>query len=127
MPLTLNAPPKTAVEPITEVLHGVEIVDPYRWLEDQTSSRTRGWLEDQTRYARTYFDNLRGRQAIRQRIREFLAIETYDSLQKFGNRYFFRKRLPDQEQPCICMREGANGQDELLLDPGGKVSILCVP
>ncbi len=48
---------------------------------------------------------------------EFLAVETYDSLQKVGDRYFFRKRLPDQEQPCIYMRDGADGEDHLLIDP----------
>ena len=32
---TVDAPPPTEVESITEVLHGVEVTDPYRWLEDQ--------------------------------------------------------------------------------------------
>jgi len=95
----------------------VSITDPYRWLEEQDSPRTRQWIQEQTQYARIYLDNLPGRQKIRERIREFLAVETYDSLQKVGNRYFFRKRLPDQEQPGIYLREGAGGQDCLLLDP----------
>jgi len=95
----------------------VSVTDPYRWLEDQDSPRTRQWIEEQTRYAREYLDHLPGRQKIRDRIREFLAVETYDSLQKAGNRYFFRKRLADQEQPCICMRDGADGEDQLLVDP----------
>jgi prolyl oligopeptidase len=110
-------PPSTAVEPVTEVLHGVSVTDPYRWLEEQDSPRTRQWIEGQAQYAREYLDPLPGRQKIRERIREFLAVETYDSLQKAGNRYFFRKRLPDQEQPCICMRVGADGEDQLLVDP----------
>src|SRR5262249_16354381 len=58
-----------------------------------------------------------GRERIRECIREFLAVETYDSLQIAGGCYFFRKRLPDQEQPCIYMREGADGEDQLLIDP----------
>jgi prolyl oligopeptidase len=95
----------------------VSVTDPYRWLEDQDSPRTRRWIEEQTLYAREYLDHLPGRQKIRERIREFLAVETYDSLQKAGNRYFFRKRLPDQEQPCICMRVRADGDDQLLVDP----------
>jgi len=114
--LTLT-PPYSAVEPVTEVFHGVSVTDPYRWLEDQDSPRTRQWIEEQRLFARACLDHLPGRDRIRQRIREFLAVETYDSLQKAGNRYFFRKRLADQEQPCICMREGADGEDQLLVDP----------
>jgi prolyl oligopeptidase len=113
-------PPFSASEPVTEILHGVSVTDPYRWLEDQDSPRTRNWIEEQTQYARTYLNNISGRERIRTRIREFLAIETLDSPQKIGNRYFFRKRLPNQEQTCIYMRDGAEGEDRLLLDPAAR-------
>ena len=115
-----TSPPRSTAEPVTEILHGVSVTDPYRWLEEQDSSRTRAWIEEQTRYARSYLDNLPGRERIRERIREFLAVETYDSLQIAGGRYFFRKRLPAQEQPCIYMREGADGEDRLLIDPSER-------
>jgi len=113
-------PPHSTLEPVTDVFHGVAITDPYRWLEDQDSPLTRAWIEEQTRYARVYLDSIPGRDRIRERIREFLAVETYDSLQKACSRYFFRKRLPDQEQPCIYMREGADGEDHLLIDPSER-------
>lgn len=117
MPQLTSAPPASAVEPVTDVFHGVPITDPYRWLEDQNSPRTRAWIAEQTRYARAYLGSISGRDEIRKRIREFLAVETYDSLQEAGSRYFFRKRLADQEQPCIYMREGPEGEDRLLVDP----------
>ena len=117
MPALTLPPPHAPVEPVTEILHGVAVTDPYRWLEDRNSPRTREWIEQQTCYARAYLDNVPGRESIRKRIREFLAVETYDSLQKAGNRYFFRKRLPNEEQPRIYMREGATGEDQLLVDP----------
>jgi prolyl oligopeptidase len=117
MPGIALAPPVSAVDPVTEVLHGVSITDPYRWLEDQNSQRTRAWIEEQTRYVRSYLDSISGRDQIRKRIHEFLAVETHDSLQKVGSRYFFRKRLADQEQPSIYMREGPEGEDQLLVDP----------
>jgi prolyl oligopeptidase len=120
MPPVLSPPPNSAIEPVTEVLHGIPVTDPYRWLEDQNSPRTRAWIDEQTRYARAYLDSIPGRERIREGIREFLAVETYDSLQKVGNRYFFRKRLPDQEQPCIYMREGSEGEDRLLIDPAER-------
>lgn len=112
-----SLPPVATIEPVTDFLHGTQIVDPYRWLEDQNSLRTRDWIGQQTRYARQYLDNISGRERIRQRITDFLAVESYDSLQEAGGRYFFRKRLPHQEQPCIYMRQGPDGEDQLLVDP----------
>ncbi len=54
-------PPPTKTKPVTEILHGVKITDPYRWLEDQNSPETRAWLEAQEKAARTYLDALPGR------------------------------------------------------------------
>lgn len=117
MPVLMEAPPHSQNHPITEVLHGIAVTDHYRWLEDQESVNTREWLAEQTRYARAYFDSIPGRERIRQRVRELLDVETYDSILKLGPRYFFRKRLPGQEQPCICFRDGFDGKDEVLINP----------
>ncbi len=120
MPELMTPPPYSAVEPVTDIIHGVAITDPYRWLEEQDSPRTRRWIEEQTRYTHSYLDNIPGRDRIRKRIEELLCVKTYDSLQKVGNRYFFRKREPRQEQPCICMREGPDGEDQVLVNPGTR-------
>lgn len=117
MPRLMNPPPYSQIETVTEMLHGVPVADPYRWLEEQESPRTRQWLAAQTRYARSYLDSIPGRDCIRHRVRELLDVETYDSVQRVGDCYFFRKRLPGQEQPCICIREGWDGPDQVLVDP----------
>jgi len=133
MPKVAMAPPFSPIEPVIDVLHGVPVTDPYRWLEDQDSPHTRQWLSAQSEYARSYLDSIPGRDRIRERIRELLDVETYDSLQKVGQRYFFRKRQQGQEQPCIYFREGADGRDQLLIDPAARgtgqytaVNPLCV-
>lgn len=110
-------PPYSRIEAVTETLHGVTVTDPYRWLENQESPRTREWISAQTRYARSYLSSIPNRERVRQRIRELLDIETYDLLQKVGSRYFFRKRAPGQEQPSIYLREGIDGSDQILVDP----------
>ena len=120
MPALMEHPPYSQVEDVTEVVHGVSVTDPYRWLEDQESPRTREWISAQTLYARSYLDSIPGRERIRERIRQLLDVETYDSLQKAGTRYFFRKRLAGQEQPCICLREGRDGPDQMLVDPASR-------
>jgi prolyl oligopeptidase len=113
----IEPPPPSAIEPVTEVLHGVPITDPYRWLEDPNSSRTRHWIRSQTRYARSYLTAIPGRTRIRERLRQLLDIEKADTIQKTGNRYFYRKRFRGQEQACICFRESLDGPDHVLLDP----------
>jgi len=133
MPVLTEPPPYTEVEVVTDLLHGIPVTDPYRWLEDQDAPRTREWLSAQTRYARSYLDSVPGRESIRERIRQLLEVETYESLQKAGTRYFFLRRLARQEQPCICFREGVSGPDQVLVDPALRgtglhtaVKALCV-
>lgn len=120
MPQLMSAPPFTEVEPVTEILHGVTVTDPYRWLEDQESLRTREWLGEQQRYARSFLDSIPGRVQIGTRVRELLDVETYDSIQQVGSRYFFRKRQPGEQQPCIFVRDGIYGEDQLLVDPATR-------
>lgn len=117
---SLIAPPVSLTDSVTEIIHGVSVDDPYCWLEEADSPKTRQWLDEQTRFTRAYLDHLPGRERIRERIREFLAVETHDSFLIAGNRYIFRKRLTHQEQPSIYMREGRHDADQLLIDPAER-------
>src|SRR6267142_6585400 len=114
---TISPPPLSPTEPVTEILHGVAVTDPYRWLEDQNSERTRRWLEEQTAYARTYFEALPGRDRIRKRVEELLAVESISEPWKVGNDYFYLKRAAHSQQPAIMMREGETGKEVVLVDP----------
>jgi prolyl oligopeptidase len=118
MAQAVQAPPRTPVEPVTEILHGIEITDPYRWLEDQNSPRTRKWLEEQTAYTRTYFDAIPDRERIRTRVSELLVQkEVISEPWNIGDRYFFLKREEGRELPVIVMRNGLFGEDTVLVDP----------
>lgn len=120
MPQPVMQPPHSAIEPATDILHGVAVTDPYRWLEDQDAPRTREWLAEQSLYARSYLDVIPGRAIIRKRIRELLDVETCDSILKVGNTYVFRKRAAGQQQAAIFLREWPEGEDQLLLDPAER-------
>ena len=123
MAQAVQAPPPTPAEPVTEILHGIEITDPYRWLEDQNSPRTRKWLEAQTAYTRAYFAAIPDRERIRTGVRELLALkETISEPWNVGDRYFFLKRHEDREQPVIVMRHGLFGQETVLVDPAQRGS-----
>ena len=120
MSVLTEAPPHTQIDPVTDILHGVPVTDPYRWLEEQNSPETRAWIAAQTVYARHYLDRIPGRERIRERVRELLDVETHDSFLKRGSRYIFRKRQAGREQPSIYFREGPDGEDQLLIDPASR-------
>jgi prolyl oligopeptidase len=61
-------PPASRVDNVREVLHGVEIVDPYRWLEDQDSPETRAWIDAQNKYTHSLLDALPSRPLIQKRL-----------------------------------------------------------
>jgi prolyl oligopeptidase len=117
----VDAPPPTPVEPVSDILHGVEITDPYRWLEDQNSPRTRKWLEEQAAYTRAYFDAIPDRERIKTRVRELLVLkEVISEPWNVGDRYFFLKRQEGREQPVIVMRDGLFGSETVLVDPAQR-------
>ncbi|MCU1224337.1 MAG: hypothetical protein JWQ42_2430 [Edaphobacter sp.] len=133
MPSVIVAPPFTPVDPVTETLHGVEITDPYRWLEDQNSPQTRAWLEEQIAYTHSRFDAAPGREELRERVRDLLTFkETMFEPWNVGDRYFYLKQYKDREQPVIVMRDGSAGEESILVDPAtrttcsGAVSIAAI-
>jgi prolyl oligopeptidase len=112
------APPATRQDNVKETIHGVEIVDPYRWLEDQDAKEVRDWVSAENAYTHSQLDKLPSRPAIYKRLMEMLRHDTMGSpfLRENGY-YFFTKKGADQDLPSIFRRKGPSGPDELLIDP----------
>ena len=110
-------PPKTAVEPVKETINGVEIVDPYRWLEDQNSPQTRAWIDAENAYTDSQLSRIPGRAALKAKVAQFYKSDFMSAPLVRNGRYFFLKRAADQDQSQLYMRQGLSGKDELLIDP----------
>jgi prolyl oligopeptidase len=102
---------------VKERLHGHEIDDPYRWLEDESRPEVRAWVEDQNARTRAALDAAPGRARIRERLETFLSIGTISPPVTRGGRLFHSRREGRTNQPILYVREGANGVDRPLLDP----------
>jgi prolyl oligopeptidase len=114
-----KGPPPTKTDNVKDTLHGVEITDPYRWLEDQKSPETRAWINAQNEYTETLLNPLATRDKLKQRLTELLKIDSIGMPTEAGGRYFFSKRLANQDLAVIYVREGLTGKDEVLIDPHG--------
>ncbi|HEX4952968.1 MAG TPA: prolyl oligopeptidase family serine peptidase [Thermoanaerobaculia bacterium] len=117
--LAQATPPPTREEPVREILHGVEIVDPYRWLEDQESPETRRWIDAQNAHTDAQLGSRPGREALEKRFAELLKVDSFNlpTPNRAGDRYFFSRRLANQERSSIVLRRGLGGTDEVLIDP----------
>lgn len=114
----LVAPPETRREAVTEVLHGVELVDEYRWLEalESESPEVVAWTTQQNDRTRAFLDALPCRQRIASELEPLMSIGSIGSPVMRGDLYFYSERSGRQNQPVLKVRRGFDGEPRTLLD-----------
>ena len=118
-PAAVSAPaaaPATEARVVTETLHGVEISDPYRWLEDQDAPATRDWIARQNAYTDMVLGSRPEAQLFVPRLTELQSTDKIGRPWYRGDRYFFVRRAVGQDLYSIYLRE-PGGADQLLIDP----------
>jgi prolyl oligopeptidase len=118
--------PATKIDPVTERLHGVAVVDNYRWLEGDNSDpadmgkvtpEVAAWTDAQNAYTRSVLDTRPGRKAVEDRLRPLMEIGSVTAPHMRADRYFFSKREGTQNQPVFYWRKGYTGASRALVDP----------
>src|SRR5271155_4457984 len=69
-----KCPPPTRKDDVVEMIHGVSVADPYRWLEDQKSPETRAWIEAEDKCTAAVLDAVPGRADISMRLGELMKV-----------------------------------------------------
>ncbi len=119
-PLSAEQPvPPTRAESIVEKLHGADVADPYRWLEDEKAAEVQAWMKAQDAYARERLAKAPGRDWLLERYAELYYIESISAPVKRGGRYFYLRQHKDKEKKVVYWRQGLNGPEKVLLDPNG--------
>ena len=62
--------PETATIDVVDNYFGVEVADPFRWLEDDNSAETKAWVEAQNAVTFDYLAQIPYRQQIKDRLNE---------------------------------------------------------
>ena len=99
-----------------ETIHGVEVHDTYRWLEDGADPAVKAWVAEQNAYTRHVLDGLPGRAAIEARIREAMEVGVLGGSVPRGRYRFQTRRDPGMDQPVLTVSE-AGGPARVLVDP----------
>ena len=121
----LPAPPVARVKPVTEEYFGVKVTDPYRWLEDLKDPEVQKWFKGQDDYTRALLRRIPGRAALLERISEVdqsAPFRVSDVERLAGEKYFYQKRMANEDIAKLYLREGLEGQERLLVDPNRYVT-----
>ena len=113
----LDVPPPTEVREVVDTLHGVEVADPYRWLEDREAPETRAWIGAQNAYTDTVLGALPGREELRAVAAAVLERDVIGLPNERAGRYFYSRRGADQDLDVVHVRDGLDGADRVLIDP----------
>src|SRR5690606_2146977 len=104
-PTSLPAPPDAPRGPTVDVVHGVEVPDPYRWLEDADSPATQAWVEAGNARTRTLLDTRPDRAGMVGRYAELFAAGSSGAPSIRGGRLFSIDRWGDLEQAVLVVRD----------------------
>lgn len=101
-----------------ETLHGIAVPDPYRALEDAPRPEAQAFFREHDARARAVLERLPGRAALAARIRELSASgAVVTNLRLEAGKVFYLRRAPGEARAALCMRDGLQGAERVLVDP----------
>jgi len=113
---TLVYPPSRELEQVDDY-NGIQVPDPYRWLEDPDSDETKTWVEAQNQVTFSYLNEIPVREQIKQRLTKLWDFEKYGIPFKEGDRYFYFKNDGLQNQSVLYCLTSLEAEPRVLLDP----------
>lgn len=132
----MSAPPTTAPDPastpetrrddLVEVLHGIEVADPYRWLEDGVAPEVRAWVDAQRAATDPVLERLPGRSGFRGRLDRLWSVPRRGVPWRKGGTWFQLRNDGQQDQEVLWAAP-ADAADRRVLPGDGAWQVLLDP
>ena len=112
--------PETKTVDAQDTYFGNTYRDPYRWLENLKDKDVEAWFKAQADLTDKLLAKIPGREAL---VDEWMALDklkpaAYSSINYERGRVFYKKTLGGENVGKLYFREGWNGVEKLLFDPG---------
>lgn len=110
--------PQTRQGDVVDRHFGVEVSDPFRWLENdpRQDAEVADWVAAQNAVTADHLSALPGREIFRARIGAMLDYVHFGLPVERGGRVFYTRQMPGQAQMTLMMRD-ASRQDRAVIDP----------
>ena len=111
--------PETKKVDQVDTLHGVQVADPYRWLEDDVrkSKEVADWVEEENKVTFGFLEKIPQRDEICKLVTELYNVPRFSTPWKIADRYFFSKNDGLQNQSVLYTMTSLDQEPEVLLDP----------
>ena len=117
-------PPPARREAVVDVPHGVEVADPYRWLEDGDAAEVAAWVAEQNHYTRQALDARSDRSWWHERLVALMQLPVVLAAQVRGDELFCLERPAGAEQFLLTRRSAVDPSEPpaVLFDPATGVA-----
>src|ERR1700683_5309165 len=100
---TVAPAPPTMRDEAFDIIQGVRVSDPYRWLEDPADPKVQAWSDAQNTRTRDYLDALPTRASVKQQLTMLITATSpaYYDLEARGGLVFALYSDPAKQQPML--------------------------
>jgi prolyl oligopeptidase len=123
----IELPPAPLIEkhPVTDtyqIVNGqqVTVTDNFRYLEDAKTPETRAYIATENAYTQSYLDQVKILPEVRTQMAALLRVDQMSVPTRRGDKFFFSRRLAQENQSSIYMRIGLHGADTKLIDGNSR-------
>ena len=106
---------------VVDTQFGVQVADPYRWLENdvRTDKQVEAWVTAENQVTDAFLAKLPLREGFKQRMTALYDYERYGLPVKKGGHYFHSHNTGLQNQSVLFVRDSLDGTPRQLIDPNG--------
>lgn len=108
--------PETLKKEVVDNYFDVDVIDPYRWLEDDRSKETEAWVKAENKTTFAYLNNISFRSDLKKRLEHLWNYEKISAPFKEGEFTYFYKNDGLQNQ-YVIYRQKENETPEVFLNP----------
>ena len=109
--------PETKKTDTIDTYFGVQVPDPYRWLENDTAQEVADWVKSQNKITFDYLDKIPFRQKMKERLTKIWNFPKQTAPFKRGGKYFIYKNDGLQNQSILYVMNSLSDSPKILLDP----------
>ena len=109
--------PETQKIPVVDTYFEQEVVDNYRWLEDDRSTETEDWVKRQNEATYAQLNSISYKEELKSRLEKLWNYEKISQPFKEGGYTYFYKNDGLQNQSVLYRKKGDSEEAEVFLDP----------